>query len=253
MNARFITDRGQVRPLNEDAGGVFYKQSGQLLAIIADGMGGHQAGDVASSMAVSHFKEQWLKEVDSFTPEEAEQWLIEMLHGANEEMYARAQAVKECQGMGTTVVVVIMTNEFVTVAHIGDSRCYTLNNKKLTQVTEDHSLVNELIRSGEITKKEANNHPRKNVILKSLGTQPTVQADVRTLTIESNERVLLCTDGVTDKIDDEEIEIFLNKSESIEDIAQSMVQLANERGGEDNISLILIDNKEEAKEGEKTC
>ncbi|HLR14885.1 MAG TPA: Stp1/IreP family PP2C-type Ser/Thr phosphatase [Bacillota bacterium] len=253
MNARFITDRGQVRPLNEDAGGIFYNQSGQLLAIIADGMGGHQAGDVASSMAVSNFKERWMRENDPFTPDEAEQWLTEMLQDVNEKMYARSQDVKECEGMGTTVVIVIMTNEFATVAHIGDSRCYTLNSERFTQVTEDHSLVNELIRSGEITKKEAHNHPRKNVILKSLGTQSTVQADVRTLTIETHERVLLCTDGVTDKIEDDEIEAFLKQTESIEDIAQSMVQLANERGGEDNISLILIDNNEEAEEGEKTC
>lgn len=253
MNAQFITDRGQVRPLNEDAGGVFYNQSGQLLAIIADGMGGHQAGDVASSMAVSMFKDQWKNEKDTFTPDEAEKWLQEKIQVANEKMYVRAQGIKECEGMGTTVVIVIMTNEFITVAHVGDSRCYTLNNERFTQVTEDHSLVNELIRSGEITKKEAHNHPRKNVILKSLGTQPTVQADVQTLTIDTLERVLLCTDGVTDKIEDEEIEAFLKQTHSIEDIAQNIVQLANERGGEDNISLVLIDNNEEAEEGEKTC
>lgn len=253
MNARFLTDQGQVRSLNEDAGGIFYNQSDQLLAVIADGMGGHQAGDVASSMAVSMVKEGWESIPSNLSPHEAEQWLAETLTTVNEKMYTRAQEVKECEGMGTTIVITIMTNEFITVAHIGDSRCYMLQGNNLTQITEDHSLVNELIRSGEITKQEAHHHPRKNVVLKALGTQHTVQADYRTLTIEANERVLLCTDGLTDKLSDEEIETFMNTHESIENIATEMVDLANKRGGEDNITLILIDNKERLEEGEETC
>ncbi len=253
MNARFLTDQGQVRSLNEDAGGIFFNQSDQLLAVIADGMGGHQAGDVASSMAVSMVKEGWESIPNDLSPHEAEQWLVETLRTVNEKMYIRATEVKECEGMGTTIVITIMTNEFITVAHIGDSRCYTLHEKNLTQITEDHSLVNELIRSGEISKQEAHHHPRKNVVLKALGTQHAVQADYRTLTIEENERVLLCTDGLTDKLSDEEIETFMNTHEAIEEIATQMVDLANERGGEDNITLILIDNKEKLEEGEETC
>lgn len=253
MNARFLTDRGQIRPLNEDAGGMFFNASEQLLAVIADGMGGHQAGDVASSMAVSMFQEEWTAVSNALTPREAEDWLEETLKKVNEKMYARALEVKECEGMGTTIVIVIMTNEFITVAHVGDSRCYTLSEKEFTQITEDHSLVNELVRSGEISKQDAHHHPRKNVVLKALGTQKLVQADYRTLTIEINDRVLLCTDGLTDKIVDKEIEAFMKKSHSIDDIAHQLVSLANERGGEDNISLILIENNDRSEEGEKTC
>lgn len=253
MNAQFVTDRGQVRPLNEDAGGIFYNQSGQLLAIMADGMGGHQAGDVASTMAVTMFEEEWATVSKQLPPNEAEQWLDETLQSVNQKMYNHSIDIKECEGMGTTVVIVIMTSEFITVAHIGDSRCYTFNGKLFTQVTVDHSLVNELIRSGEISKQDAHHHPRKNVVLRALGTQEAVQADYRTLTIEKNERVLLCTDGLSDKIEDEEIENFMSDSQSIKDIASQMVDLANDRGGEDNISLILIDNGGSTEEGEKTC
>lgn len=253
MNAKFVTDRGQVRPLNEDAGGVFHNQSGQLLAVIADGMGGHQAGDVASSMAVTMLKEEWLTVTNKLPPNEAEQWMKETLKTINKEMFSYSQELIECEGMGTTIVIVIMTNEFITIAHIGDSRCYIFNRKKFSQVTEDHSLVNELIRSGEITKKDAQHHPRKNVVLKALGTQENVQPDCRTLTIDMNERILLCTDGLSDKVEDEEIEAFMSDSHSIDEIASQMVDLANNRGGEDNISLVLIDNIESTEEGETTC
>lgn len=253
MDAQFLTDCGQVRQLNEDDGGIFYNQSGQLLAVIADGMGGHQAGDVASSMAVSMVEESWEMISTTLSPHEAETWLDQTIHHINEKMYTHAQSIAECEGMGTTIVTAIMTNEFITVAHIGDSRCYLTSGDTLTQITKDHSLVSELIRSGEISKQEAQHHPRKNVVLKALGTQQFVNADIQTRTIEQKERILLCTDGLTDKVSDEEIEAFMNKQASIEQISTQMVELANERGGEDNISLILIDNNARTEEGEQTC
>ncbi len=253
MDVRFLTDRGQVRLINEDAGGVFYNKPGQLLAVIADGMGGHQAGDVASSMAVSLIEKEWERISARFTPDEAEKWMSHTLDEINVQIYHHARTHQECEGMGTTIVALILAKEYITVAHIGDSRCYMSNGQTTTLLTEDHSLVNELIRSGEITKQDAHHHPRKNVVLKALGTQQHVDADIRTLTIEGTERILLCTDGLTDKVFDEEIEEFLNEDDPIADISKSMVELANKRGGEDNISLILIDNDACKEEGEKTC
>lgn len=253
MDVRFLTDRGQVRLINEDAGGVFYNDPGQLLAVIADGMGGHQAGDVASSMAVSLMEKEWKRISTRFTPNEAEKWMRHTLEEINEQIYNHASEHKECEGMGTTIVALMLAREYITVAHIGDSRCYMSNGDTSTLLTEDHSLVNELIRSGEISKQDAHHHPRKNVVLKALGTEKHVDADIRTLTIEGNERILLCTDGLTDKVYDEEIEKFMNDDEPVAEISEKMVELANHRGGDDNISLILIDNNACKKEGEKTC
>ncbi|KPC99115.1 Serine/threonine phosphatase stp [Geobacillus sp. BCO2] len=146
MRAVFRTDIGQIREHNEDSGGVFVNQSGQYLAVVADGMGGHRAGDVASSMAVAYLQERWENESGLASPAEAEQWLKTQIAAANEQLFRHACSHPECQGMGTTVVAAVCAYSFATVAHIGDSRCYVLNKSGIQQLTDDHSLVNELVK-----------------------------------------------------------------------------------------------------------
>lgn len=250
MNGYFRTDKGQVRSHNEDNGGVFVNKQGQLLAVIADGMGGHRAGDVASEIATSSLHKKWDHCELIESPGEAQEWLELKVKEVNEEVFQHAIEHEECKGMGTTIVVAICTAEFVTIAHIGDSRCYLTNEFGFKQVTDDHSLVNELVRSGQITRQDAEHHPRKNVLLKALGTERVITVDINTISWENNNKLLLCSDGLSNKLADEELEEFINKDKTLEDIADEMIYLANDRGGEDNISLVLIDYVSPREEGE---
>lgn len=253
MESLFLTDRGQVREHNEDAGGVYYNQSKQLLAIIADGMGGHQSGDVASQMAVSILKEKWENTNELLSPSKTEKWLSKTIQDVNKTVYKRALQKDELKGMGTTVVVAIITHEFISIAHIGDSRCYIYNQNGFKQITEDHSLVNMLVRTGQISVEDAQNHPRKNIVSRALGTEEHIKVDIQCLSMEDSDKLLLCSDGLTDKVLNNELETYLKSNKSIKSIGQSLVDLANERGGEDNISLIILSQTLSQKEGEESC
>ncbi|MFP7494131.1 Stp1/IreP family PP2C-type Ser/Thr phosphatase [Terribacillus saccharophilus] len=241
MRGFFITDRGQIRSHNEDAGGVFSNSNAQYLAVIADGMGGHKAGDVASQLAISHLRSWWETAAVFDSPQQTEEAIKQAIKDVNTSVYGASQESEELSGMGTTVVAAVCTDDFVTIAHIGDSRCYLLNEEGFKQVTEDHSLVNELVRSGEITEQDAEHHPRKNVLLRALGTDQDVEMDLVSITWEAGDRLLLCSDGLSNKIDKQELLQYLTSGEEIEHIAARLVTIANERGGEDNISLIIAD------------
>lgn len=253
MEGHFLTDRGQVRSHNEDSGGIYSNNRGQYLAIIADGMGGHQAGDVASEMATTLLEEKWRKNEGLDSPEEVEQWLKQALEETNTSIYQHSLERKECQGMGTTVVAAVCTEDFITVAHIGDSRCYLYNEYSFKQITEDHSLVNALVQSGQISKDDAMYHPRKNVVLKALGTGDFVEPDIQTINWENGDILLLCSDGLTDKVQDDELAGFIKSTNEIEEVGKKLIDLANERGGEDNVSLIIIQLETSVGEGEPSC
>ncbi|WP_284140113.1 MULTISPECIES: Stp1/IreP family PP2C-type Ser/Thr phosphatase [unclassified Virgibacillus] len=253
MEGLFLTDTGQVRRHNEDAGGVYKNASGQIMAVIADGMGGHRAGDVASQMATKQMEQKWLATSELTSPEKAEEWLSHALNDINHSIYQHSIENEECKGMGTTIVIAICTNEFFTIAHIGDSRCYVLNEHGFNQVTEDHSLVNELVRSGQITKVDAQHHPRKNIVLKALGTEEQVASDIQSISWESGDKLLLCSDGLTDKVEDEELFTFIQEATDLKTAGQQMIQLANERGGEDNVSLVMIQHISSEKAGDEAC
>ena len=250
----FLTDRGQIRSHNEDAGGIFFNDNGALLAVIADGMGGHQAGDVASSLATTLIQSKWQAEKALSHPKEVEQWLHQTIAAINKEIFEYSKGKEECHGMGTTIVITVCMASFVTIAHIGDSRCYLQNEDGFKQVTEDHSLVNELVRVGQISKDDAEHHPRKNVLLKALGTEVQVDADIRTIEWEKGNVLLLCSDGLTNKLSDSELQRFIAQTEDLQDSGKQLVDLANERGGEDNISLALIRYDQEVLEaGDNEC
>src|SRR5699024_7162745 len=142
-------------------------------------------------------------------------WLTKLLLKVNKIIYEEAQKKEEYIGMGTTVVITISSNDFITIAHIGDSRCYIHNDNGFSQVTEDHSLVNELVRQGQITKEEAERHPRKNIVLKALGTEAKIEADIQSISWEQGDKLLLCSDGLTDKVANDELSEFIQLTDGL--------------------------------------
>ena len=250
MNAYFLTDQGKVRNHNEDAGGIFTNDDKQILALIADGMGGHNAGDIASEMVIAHMSKAWQKTSYFQYPEDTENWLSQTILEVNNKIFSYADKHEECNGMGTTVVAVICSNDFITIGHIGDSRCYVSNTQGLKQVTEDHSLVNELVRSGQISKADAEYHPRKNVLLKALGTELNVKADIKTIGWDKEDMVLLCSDGLTNKFQDEELLEYIRNEQPLSTKVKQLVDEANTRGGEDNISIAIVEYDDTLEEGE---
>jgi protein phosphatase len=252
MKGYFITDQGQVRSNNEDSGGIFYNTSGQLLAMVADGMGGHQAGEVASSLAVAFAEEAWRHTQALHTPTEVEAWLEETIQAMNQSIYEHSLENEAYEGMGTTVVVSICTEDFITIAHIGDSRAY-LFSEHFKQLTTDHSLVNELVRTGQISKGDAEQHPRKNVLLRVVGTEASVEVDIETIGWSRCQSILLCSDGLTNKITDEELKQLFQKYDQPKEMAEKLIDLANERGGEDNITIAIVAHSCEDETGDDPC
>ncbi|MEH7415446.1 Stp1/IreP family PP2C-type Ser/Thr phosphatase [Neobacillus drentensis] len=244
MKAVFQTDRGKVRLHNEDAGGVFKNKDGYRLAIVADGMGGHRAGDVASEMTIDALKAEWEASSGIKTAGDAESWLKKQINKVNLLLLDHATNNSECDGMGTTIVAAITTDTFATIANIGDSRGYLLNESGYKQITEDHSLVNELVRSGQISKEDAEHHPRKNVLLRALGTEKTVEMDIKTIIFEEADILLLCSDGLSNKINESEMMEILQNDENLQQKADTLISLANENGGEDNITLAIVEFSE---------
>ncbi|GAA0460870.1 Stp1/IreP family PP2C-type Ser/Thr phosphatase [Alkalibacillus silvisoli] len=240
MHAVFKTDKGKIREANEDFGGVFYNTDRQLLAIVADGMGGHQAGDVASRLAVEKLKEYWEAALAFKDSEELEVWLETVIKEANDVLKEHAQNNTECKGMGTTLIAATILGEQIVVAHIGDSRLYHITEETIEQKTEDHSFVNELVLQGQITKEEAESHPRKNVLTRALGTEDEVSVDTLTYPWQSGSYCLLCTDGLTNKLSDGDILDIVSKNETEEEKVDKLLNEANHRGGEDNITVALI-------------
>jgi len=249
MKAVFLTDRGKIRPHNEDNGGVLVNQAGVHLAVVADGMGGHRAGDVASSITLTKFKEYWEETGEFSDPESIENWFRENISQLNQFIFEHAKLNPECQGMGTTVVAAIVTDQFASIANVGDSRCYIFNDSGFNQLTEDHSLVNELVKTGQISKEDAEHHPRKNVLLRAVGTEPTVEIDIKTISFEEGDFLLLCSDGLSNKLSDHEMKEILTKEIPLEEKAHEMINLANQYGGEDNITLAIIECNNSSKAG----
>lgn len=248
MKAVFLSDKGKVRQHNEDSAGVFHNLDGDILAVVADGMGGHRAGDVASSMAIQLFHDYWKQTYNMNEPKKIEEWLHNNVEMINERIYEYSKQHVECSGMGTTIIAAICTKGFVTIGHIGDSRCYMISDGEMSLVTEDHSLVNELVRHGEISKEDAEYHPKKNVLLRALGTEEKVGLDVKTLVLEENDQLLLCSDGLSNKVAINDMQRILQLNEQLETKGEHLIQLANDRGGEDNITLVIVDYADSANE-----
>ncbi len=238
MKTCATTDVGVKRSSNQD----FYFCSdspvGELpnLYIVADGMGGHNAGDIASRFCVERFTEL-VRESRERTPIQTIETAIKT---TNEELIAKANGHPQYEGMGTTfVLATIQSDRSALIANIGDSRLYLINDS-IRQITQDHSLVAEMVRNGELKKEEARYHPNKNVVLRALSTHNVVSPDFYRVKIRQGDYLLLCSDGLSDMIEEVEMLKLVNEYEDVEDISRKMVELANENGGKDNITLVLI-------------
>jgi serine/threonine protein phosphatase PrpC len=223
------TDVGRQRTANEDSLVV----SPPLFAV-ADGMGGAKAGEVASAVAVEAV-EAWRE-----SAEPAEAQLAEIVRDANRRIYDLAVADESRRGMGTTLTLAKVHGDEVSLAHVGDSRAYRLRDGELTQLTRDHSLVAELERSGQITPEAAEHHPQRSIITRALGPEPDVEVDTYTLAGRDGDVFLICSDGLTSMISDEEVTSILRSSGSLDEAADALVRAANQSGGKDNITVILF-------------
>jgi serine/threonine protein phosphatase PrpC len=239
-----ITDTGQMREHNED---YLAWDDDHGLAILADGMGGHNAGDVASRLCVMSLQENLLtaleEAVPSVEPEGMSHYATlvkESMEQANALIYETAEKDPTCKGMGTTVVLVLFYDGKSVVAHVGDSRVYRLHKNQLETVTEDHSLVRELLAQGTISPEEAHDNPYAHVITRAIGVRPQVEAEVQELDVAAGDVFLLCSDGLTDMVEDAAIEETLKTAQgNWQRAAQHLVDLANQAGGRDNISVLI--------------
>lgn len=235
LKAVSITDVGKCRGHNEDS--VFAITSGgSAIAIVADGMGGHQAGEVASSMAIELIKKELTKKEDI---EDLIGLMKKAYINANSEIYNYAKENQKVMGMGTTLVSAVVTDGKLIVANVGDSRAYEIKGRKINQITKDHSYVQSLIDSGMITKEQAMNHPKKNYITRAMGTEESIKADIFVKDY-IGQTVLLCSDGLSGLVTDKEILDIVLKSENTEAAAKALVMSANEHGGTDNITVAII-------------
>ncbi|GMA48268.1 Stp1/IreP family PP2C-type Ser/Thr phosphatase [Tetragenococcus muriaticus] len=240
MKISFQSSVGKIRATNQDYVGIFKNKKEFTLAILADGMGGHQAGDVASKTTVNEIGEKWEKTKIS-NSEKATKWLVKTVQEENTAIYQAGQATPEFAGMGTTIEAVAIFPQDFAVAHVGDSRIYTMIEQKLSQLTEDHSLVNELVKTGEISEEMAANHPQKNIVTQCVGMPSPIDVDVSSHLIGAKESLLLCSDGLTNMVSEEEITQLILSSSGPEEATEKMVDAANKYGGVDNITVLLID------------
>jgi protein phosphatase len=228
-----LTDPGRIRRRNEDA----FICSPPLFAV-ADGMGGAQAGEIASRIATAAFREPRAADLDP------EARLRSIIQEANRRIYARAASDPTVSGMGTTVTAALLADEQLALGHVGDSRAYRIRDGKLEQLTQDHSLVADLVRSGRLTPEEAQLHPQRSVITRALGTDAAVTIDSSTVDARAGDVFLLCSDGLTAMLDDATVLDTVSSAPDLEQATRSLVQLANRKGGEDNITVVLFSIEE---------
>ncbi len=239
MRSYCLTDVGVKRNMNQDFVYASDQPVGNLrnLYIVADGMGGHNAGDLASRYTVEVMVD-YIEGASEIRP-------IPLLEGAiesaNQKVLERAMADKQLEGMGTTVVAATVQDDCLYVANVGDSRLYLVDHGGIEQITRDHSLVEEMVRNGQIEKEEARNHPEKNVITRAVGVKSRLRIDFFDVALNVGDRFLLCSDGLTNMVEDDDILELVKRDPSLERAAHRLVVLANRNGGKDNISVVLAE------------
>ena len=240
MKTFSITDVGMVRQVNQDYVFTTGKPLGilQNLFVVADGMGGHQAGDYASKCTV----EVMIKEIAKSEGEDIERVLVKAIKSANREIIKEASGDEHLKGMGTTVVAATVKEQMLYFANVGDSRLYLIN-QGIQQLSKDHSLVEELVRAGELDRAESRNHPQKNIITKAVGVAEDVQPDFFIVDMKENSRILLCSDGLSNMVDDEKLEEILSGEGTEEELAEKCIEEALFYGGLDNIAVVIAQNR----------
>ncbi|MDE5590666.1 MAG: Stp1/IreP family PP2C-type Ser/Thr phosphatase [Acetatifactor sp.] len=239
MKTFSVTNIGKKRKLNQDFVYTSEVPVGHLpnLFIVADGMGGHNAGDYASKLAV----ETMVEEIALSAEQEPEAVLRMAVEKANAMVNGSAKKAPELEGMGTTIVAASIEGSTLSVTNVGDSRLYVVGGHEIRQITRDHSWVEDMVRSGGMGREEARNHPDKNIITRAVGAEDSVKTDFFSVTLREGDMILMCTDGLTNMLNDEEIRMVLDGARDIVEKAEELVRRANENGGRDNISVILIE------------
>ncbi len=246
MRAAGLTDVGKVRSINQDS---FEIVEDKHIYIVADGMGGHAAGDQASRIAVKtileiltayDFGSESSGEDDTENGMSVEELVRYALQEANEQILLASLSNQHLQGMGTTAIVTVENKGNLFVGHIGDSRTYLVRNQQLTQITEDHSVVQQLVKAGAISEEEAQVHPYKNVITRCLGMQANVEPDTLEMPLQSGDRVLMCSDGLSNMVSNQVMQQIVNDNPDPLPACEKLIALANENGGTDNITVVLL-------------
>lgn len=235
MKAWGITDIGCVREVNQDAYRLLLSEESGVF-LVCDGMGGAKAGEVASALAAEAF----MKAVYPLSEHFSESAIREIFSSVNQLVFEEANANPEHEGMGTTMVCALCCKGQTLIANVGDSRAYLLDQNGMRQVTEDHSLVTELVKRGELTEYQANRHPSRNVITRAVGAEPAVQCDVFSEKPEPGQYLLLCSDGLFREVTDPEIYYEVYQSGQPETACERLLTMAKNRGGRDNITILLI-------------
>ena len=243
MKSFYLTDSGKVRDHNEDSVIIVKNNEGSYLMAIADGMGGHSAGEVASSIAINHLSKCFRENFSNMSKVDAVNWIRDIVDEINVLIFKHEAEHPESKGMGTTLVMAVLTKEYLLFGNVGDSSGFVMKDKKLHKVTYDHTLVNLLVSAGELTKEEASVHPKKNVLMKALGATLEVDVDIFDCDMDITE-ILLSSDGLTGMLDRESIEKVLLSEGTCEEKVNKLIQKANNRGGTDNISVAYLVREE---------
>ncbi len=242
MKTFYLTDPGLVRSHNEDNLIILNNANNEYLLAVADGMGGHKAGEVASSIAIEHIKDKFNSVSTVGSKEEAIKWIRSTFSEINDMIFKYTSEHEESKGMGTTLVVCILSKDYLLFGNIGDSSGFVFKDGKLFKVTKDHTLVNLLISTGELSPEDAKFHPKKNVLMKALGAVNPAEVDI--FDVETGvEGILLSSDGLTNMLSVEQIENVLKMDLSLEEKVRKLIMKSNNRGGTDNISVAVLDWK----------
>ena len=239
MQTFYFTDPGKVRSHNEDSVTIVSNENKEFVLAIADGMGGHKAGEIASSIAIEHITNSFYKLETIGTKDDAIEWLRTIVKEINDKIFDYADKNPESKGLGTTLVIAIKTEDYILYGNIGDSSGYVIKNGILHKVTKDHTYVNVLVNSGKLSEETAKNHPQKNLLTRALGANNPVEIDIFDIDT-SVKGLFLCSDGLTNMLTVEQIEKVLNSNLSIEEIVIKLIKKANVRGGDDNISIAYL-------------
>ena len=243
MEISILTDVGQRRTNNQDYANQYKNKAGKSMIFLADGMGGHRAGNIASEMAVTDLGAAWVA-TEISTINEVREWFAENLEKENQQIHRIGQD-EEHKGMGTTLEALAIIDDQILFAHVGDSRIGLVRNGEYHQLTSDHSLVNALLKAGQITEEEAAHHPQRNIITQSIGQKDELQPDFGMVTVEAGDFIVINSDGLTNMISGDEIRDIVVSNLSVEEKAKTLVRFANNAGGLDNITVVLIHFAEE--------
>ena len=241
MNSYLVTDKGLARNNNQDDVISVVKQNGDAIYVLCDGMGGHVGGAIACKKCINTLKKEFEKSKYNDATS-AKEWLYKTILKANKEIISAGKKDERLKGMGTTVICLLISDQFKVYASVGDSRLYLYNKKHFIQVSEDQTFAAALYKAGYINEKEAKNHPRKSMLLCAVGSAPSSALDVQIGELSGNDNYLICSDGLYNMVEDNKIKKVLDEKITIKEKADKLVNMANDNGGFDNISIILLED-----------